>query len=396
MIPLVFVCATEKDDEARAALLIHLTPFTRGKVLEVWPGDAAAGSRTEAQRRGALWIAVLSPEWLASAERCADAQKALAEGRLLPVLARSCDWDHPGSPARGLQLLYGTTPINRASDSDAAWTAVARSIAALAQARRSAPGDGTVRGALSAALHLDRSLQWLALQEHLALPEHSLILLCGHRRQRVALFADRVVDHLERERSERPRVVPLGYRDGKHCPELADEWLGCLVDSLGKRLQLAAARPERLLREAAAQQPLFLILGMKPLQQALLSEEAQRGLCEFLGGTLPRILGKAAAANPIRCLVLAEYSAPKGRPLIDALHAALRKARSASLATCPLEEPRTPARKDVEEWLERQARSAEARARVLAAFDALMDEDRDADLSDIARVLDQPDEEEDE
>ena len=58
---------------------------------------------------------------------------------------------------------------------------------------------------------------------HLILPAPSLILLCGHRRQRVALFAERIIDHLEHERPdlperpERPRVVPPQDTNGRSC-----------------------------------------------------------------------------------------------------------------------------------------------------------------------------------
>lgn len=394
MPPLVYLCCAPEDEDARARLVIHLTPHVRAGELELWPlraadeASASAEDRRARRLRAEVVVPVLSPSWIADGARCEGALSPRQDGRLVPLLYRTCPWNHPSLATHGLALL-NSAPLATAASADDAWDQVATRLADDVKARRDRRERGTPRRVLSAAQRLNRGAQWHALLTHLATAESSLLLLFGHYSQSLGLFADRIIQHLETERPDRPRVVLIRHQEGRHRPRSAGEWMTFLTDSLVKALDLRGTHARLLLRAAAQERPLFLILGSRPLQAALTDAAS---LCDFLGALLPETLHAAAPVHPIRCLVIAERLGERDRALIDDLQRAAVRARTAGLAVYPLEEPRTPERRHVEELLDEAGRSQAEREAVLRAFDALMDAaDGGLTFERITEVLDRAD-----
>lgn len=380
MPPLVLLSCAAQDLKARDELIKLLTPLCNAGVLSLWyeaqPGQHAAQVWRKQRERAACLVALLSPDWLASPELVQGAQAARRESLpFIPILLRDCLWDVDGSPAQGLQLLPGGD-----------WVAVARRLEKLIPGL---PPRTSLRAVEDAAQHLDRTLQWRVMLARLDAPEHTLFFLYGHRHQRVAFFAARVRNHLESERPDRHLIVPVTFRDGRYCPRTSGEWEAALASSLSRALSAPGGDAAQLLRRAAREHPVFLLWGLKPLQQHLLEDAAEAGLRAFLAERLPQLLRKAAPRHPVRCLVQAEYSGEKSRAMVDRLRAAVDAAAAAGLPVCPLEEPRTPTWQDMADLLARYEPPPSPRrtAAIRRAFERLMADEADPDLNQIAALL---------
>lgn len=162
MAPLVYLCHHPQDTAAKAALVTHLTLLERAGVLtlarDAPPGADLALHRRRQLAEAAVLVVLLSPEWLADAQRCEDAQRFAEERPVLPVLYRACAWDRPPSPVAGRQLLGPDRPISSAPHPDDAFEKVATGLRAQFE------GPTTVGGALQLARELNRDPQWRALK----------------------------------------------------------------------------------------------------------------------------------------------------------------------------------------------------------------------------------------
>lgn len=400
MPPLVVLCSAPADSASLEEFLVHLQPWEPDGTLRLWheglmkAGDHVAIERRDQAVRADVLCVLCSPHLLADGARLADVRAARDAGRrVVPVLVRACQWRANISPVAGLQPLpRDERLIPRPGDpaADEIWNQVTEALLDLLRERPPLTPRGSLRPIFSAALRLDRGRQWTLLIERCAQPAPVIFFLGGHVRQRVGLFADRVCDHLGRERPDRHRVVVLKYRDLGHCPHTAAEWEARLGEALGGR----GALPD-LLRRAAEDRPLLVLLGKRPFRQAFLGE-AEAGLRAFLGQVLPAALRQAAPAHPVRVLVLAEYKGEPERALLGRLRGALDEAGAAGLVIEDLPEPDTPRWADVEQLLSAYSSppAAEVVARIRRAFDAVIASE-DPDLMEIARALEALDQDED-
>ena len=161
--------------------------------------------------------------------------------------------------------------------------------------------------ALGAALRLDRYPQWSGVLEESLRPGHVLFLLHGPRHQNVALFVERI----QRYPSQETRFPHAVYRvrfnwEGiaAHC---GADWCRHLRLALGGQGNAA-----QCLAQAAREQALFLILGLRPLDR--LDADQQAGLQEFLTESLPTLLHDARPGNDIRILVALDYEETEMSP----------------------------------------------------------------------------------
>lgn len=203
--------------------------------------------------------------------------------------------------------------------------------------------------ALGAALRLDRYPQWSGVLEASGRAGHMLFLLHGPRRQNVGLFVERIQRYLSSE-TRHPHTV---YR-------VRFSWQGvtarCGADWL-RHLRLALSEGDDAqgsLERAARQQALFIILGLRPLDQ--LDVEQQNGLQEFIETSLPTLLRETRPRHDVRVLLALDYEEtdlPEGLPpFVRQADAWGRKAQATGqLRYLPLPPVELPKWQDVEHYL---------------------------------------------
>lgn len=110
-----FISYSHKDEHFLERLKVHLAPMKRDEIIEEWSdveipaGSALNTSISEALETSQLFIALVSPDYLASTY-CHDiefkrAQEMQAEGLLMivPIIVEPCDWKK--SPFGNLKAL---------------------------------------------------------------------------------------------------------------------------------------------------------------------------------------------------------------------------------------------------------------------------------------------------
>lgn len=139
MEPLLVVlsCSSSSHDTAlRDDLEKQLQSLVRQHVIRLWhAGHVRAGEATyevtlKKIREARIFLALISPDYLASEEHEHELKTALArsaELRVLPVMLRSCTLH--GTPLAPMKLLpEGGTPVSKWTLADDAWASVARAV----------------------------------------------------------------------------------------------------------------------------------------------------------------------------------------------------------------------------------------------------------------------------
>ncbi|MEM7585631.1 MAG: toll/interleukin-1 receptor domain-containing protein [Acidobacteriota bacterium] len=204
----------------------------------------------------------------------------------------------------------------------------------------------TNRELLNAALHLDRTDQWGAIQRIAHSNDDAYFLLYGQTFQNLRLFLDRIHHYLGKE--VRPHLIlELSYRfEGGYVSSVA-EWEMQLAEKLRKKLRRRSGRLETLLAMAAAAQPLFLIIE---LPCSLRFEERNRkALQEFLERRWPELAAGAGGLGK-RLLVSADFQDPATSRHRDISAWMLAQGE---IKFEPMAEVKTPTRPEVVVFLQR-------------------------------------------
>ncbi len=259
-----------------------------------------------------------------------------------------------GTPERMRDWPYGLQGLT-AIDAKARG-GLAAAAAAIEKCLRDLPPSGipepprprTRRELLNAALHLDRSDQWGAIQRIAHGNDNAYFLLYGQTFQSLHLFLERILHRLGEE--VRPHLIlELPYRlEGSYAANV-HEWDLRLLAALKARLRRRDGWLEDLLCTAAASQPLFLILEL-PWNLRFETRHAQ-ALQAFLQARLPELMAAAGGMGQ-RLLVAAEY-ADRETSRHREIGAWMRRASARGVRYEPMAEVETPGRADVVVFLQR-------------------------------------------
>lgn len=140
----VFFSYSHKDEWLRDELETHLKLLQRRGIISTWhdrkllPGSEWDHEIDAHLERAKIILLLVSADFLAS-DYCWDKEVKQAverhesgEATVIPILLRPCDWK--GAPFEKIQgLPKDMTPVTASKDRDAAWTAIATSIRAVAE-----------------------------------------------------------------------------------------------------------------------------------------------------------------------------------------------------------------------------------------------------------------------
>jgi tetratricopeptide (TPR) repeat protein len=159
----LFISSVPEDAALRAELEVHLRPFERSGLIQVWHDDrGVAGGEPAAEARAQIEAAevvvlLVSPAFLASDRHFDEeaaralARRAAGEVVVVPVPVRPCDWGWTEF-GKLAPLPAGGRPVEGWTVRDEAWTEVVHGLRAVVEgvmSRRAAPGG---RSALAAGL----------------------------------------------------------------------------------------------------------------------------------------------------------------------------------------------------------------------------------------------------
>ena len=252
------------------------------------------------------------------------------------------DWPY------GLQGLSAIDAQGRGGLGQAAEEILARLRQLPADGVLEAPRPRTRRELLNAALHLNRSDQWGAIQKIARGSEHAYFLLYGQTFQNLRLFIERILHRLGKE-VRAHLVLELPYRLDNTRPANVHEWEHRLLWALKQRLNRQGSLDD-LLRSAAQTQPIFLVTTLG--WNEVFDPPHQRALQTFLESRLPELM-IAGGGRGIRLLLAAEYfqRETSRHPEITAW---MRRAATAGTVRYePMAEVETPSRGDVVVYLQR-------------------------------------------
>lgn len=146
-VPSVFITYARADRSLYLELLTHLTVLERRGTIELWEeGRISAGDRWNDVLRRELGRAdiillLVSADFLASdyiqavGMREAMRRQASGEARVIPIIARPCEWQ--GSGLENLQALPAAgRPVTTFEDTDSAWVEVVQTVVAVARVGR--------------------------------------------------------------------------------------------------------------------------------------------------------------------------------------------------------------------------------------------------------------------
>jgi len=135
----VFISYSHKDERHRVALVAHLSALKRQGLLVAWhdrridPGARWERAINHALERCGIVLLLISADFLNS-DYCmgvelkrAMEREAAGNARVIPIVARPCDWQH--SQFGRLQALpKDGRPVTKWGNQDEAWTDVSRGI----------------------------------------------------------------------------------------------------------------------------------------------------------------------------------------------------------------------------------------------------------------------------
>jgi internalin A len=147
----VFFSYSHKDEWLRDELETHLKLLQRQGIISTWhdrkllPGSEWDHEIDAHLERAQIILLLVSADFLAS-DYCWDKEVRRAverheagEATVIPILLRSCEWK--GAPFEKIQgLPKDLTPVTASKDRDAAWTAIASGIRAVAESLRDTKG----------------------------------------------------------------------------------------------------------------------------------------------------------------------------------------------------------------------------------------------------------------
>lgn len=149
----VFVSYAHEDEPHRATLLAHLSALEDEGLIEIWHdrkitgGQEWAGAIGAALKEAQIFLLLISADFLDS-DYCNDVELAEAIGlhesgraRVVPVILRSCDWQHSRF-ARFNALPPDGLPVTELEHPDQGFTAVARGVRAIVGELRAVAVDG--------------------------------------------------------------------------------------------------------------------------------------------------------------------------------------------------------------------------------------------------------------
>ncbi len=203
--------------------------------------------------------------------------------------------------------------------------------------------------ALGAASRLDRYPHWSRVLEENQRPGHVLFLLHGPRHQNVGLFVERIQRFLSREVETPHRVYRVPFSWEGITARCGADWLRHLRWTLG-----GSGQASRLLQEAAREQAVFIILGLRPLDPHQFDEVQLTGLQELLEHELPSLLGEARPAHDVQVLLALDYDRESDPipPLIRQIDAWGRRAEQAGgLRYRPLRPVKMPTWEEVHDYI---------------------------------------------
>ncbi len=203
--------------------------------------------------------------------------------------------------------------------------------------------------ALGAALRLDRYPHWSGVLEVCGRYRHLFFLLHGTRQQNVGLFVERIQRYLSSEARDRHLVYRVPFSVEGITPRNGADWLRHMRMALTD-----GANPRGSLAQAAQHQPVFLILGLRPLDR--LDASQQHALQAFMATALPELLRREPPSHDVRVLLALDYDATAvsaGVPvLVQQAQLWGRMAQdSGVLHYCPLPPVTLPTWQDVEHYI---------------------------------------------
>jgi hypothetical protein len=241
------------------------------------------------------------------------------------------------------------------------------------------PAPPSLRGvtwrALGASLRLDRSSQWAEVLSASKRDEHALFLLYGQSRQNIGLFLDRTQHYLAVESGRPHRVVRVPFKLGYSRASSGAEWEAHIAAALAPGRPGGAAAH---LAAAARDEPVVLILGLRPLAIDTLTAPQREGLRELLCETLPAILRKARPAHPVRALVAVDSTKAEDPLFLSVDEWAQGAETSGVLTYLALAEVRFPPWDEVEVYVKnsRPRPDHETIQRIRAEYDAIVTADQ--------------------
>lgn len=315
-----------------------------------WP--TALLDALEAARAMVLLVSSRMPAtWYAQdeiARAMQRARQAPEQYALIPVLL--------DGPQQGIAGMPYGTGILQALDATrpGVLKRVARELADWLTQQESAPPppplSATDYQALGAALRLDRYPQWSGVLDACGRPGHVLFLLHGPRHQNVGLFVQRIQRYLSSEARYPHLVYPVRFNLDGMTPRTGADWLRHV------RSALTDTRTNRTgsLAQAAKQQPVFLILGLNPLDR--LDATQQHGLQECIETALPELLRRERPANDVRVLLALDYDGTTVPALVSQAQAWGRTAQTSGvLRYLPLQPVTLPIWEDVAHYIDMQS-----------------------------------------
>lgn len=217
---------------------------------------------------------------------------------------------------------------------------------ALAFPDRMAQQGATQGAVLCATLRLDRKSQWGKMLVACQKPDNAVFILHGQReRAGLSFFVDRLQQFLATSIHDHHRVFLVPFLDREVEAKSADGWALRLQTELSARLGTPGS-VDKLLAQASARQPFFIILGRQPLGD--LDKPQLSGLKDFLTQALPMYLRDK---QHIRVLVPYDYPSARKSSLPELEGAARKGAAQGAYLFDPLEEASLPPWSDAVDYL---------------------------------------------
>lgn len=156
---------------------------------------------------------------------------------------------------------------------------------------------------LGAALRLDRVRQWLGVLEGAQAAGNVLFLYHGSHDQNVQLFIERIRRFFSAEAQQSRTLCRVPFKIQGATPQTGMDWVGHVRAGLScGNVPLAEC-----LAAEIAKQPLFVILGLRPMPAGQLTDTQKSALREFITEELPATLRKANIQGGLAMLLPFDY-----------------------------------------------------------------------------------------
>jgi hypothetical protein len=154
-----------------------------------------------------------------------------------------------------------------------------------------------------AALRLNRVRQWLGVLEGAQAAGNVLFLYHGSHDQNVQLFIERIRRFFSAEAQQSRTLCRVPFKIQGATPQTGMDWVGHMRAGLGcENVPLAEC-----LAAEIAKQPLFVILGLRPMPAGQLTNTQKSALREFVTEELPATLRQANIQGGLAMLLPFDY-----------------------------------------------------------------------------------------